>query len=35
MIQFSDQGSNNRVLEENIVYMWSQYVTECEGIAYW
>ena len=32
VIQFSDQGSKNRVLEENIVYMWSQYVTEC---AYW
>lgn len=32
LIQYSDQGSNNRALEESIVYMWSQYITECEGI---
>ena len=32
-IQYSDQGSNKRSLEESIVYMWSQYITECEGIA--
>lgn len=32
LIQYSDQGSNNRAPEESIVYMWSQYITECEGI---
>ena len=29
-IEYSQPGSNNRALEEN-VYMWSQFVTECDG----
>ena len=30
-IEYSQPGSNNRTLEENVVYMWSQFVTECDG----
>ena len=30
-IEYSETGSNNRALEESVVYMWSQFVTECDG----
>ena len=30
-VEYSELGSNNRALEESVVYMWSQFVTECDG----
>ena len=30
-VRYSDEGSNERILEEAIVMHWTEYITECES----